>query len=70
MWISTDSGMLLNLDRVTSICVDKLDTSVPWNDGTPLGVFWRGDNMSGVISRHVERHEAEARLAELYHIVD
>jgi hypothetical protein len=66
MWIKTECGTLVNLSRVTKICVEELDTSMIKNEGTPWGIIWYGDGMKGLIARHATQVEAEEALADFY----
>ena len=68
MWIKTESGALVNLDRVTTMEIVELDGSLLWNEGTPWGIVWRGDGMRAVLARYATREEAERGMAELYTI--
>ena len=66
MWIKTECGTLVNLSRVTKICVEELDTSMIKNEETPWGIIWYGDVMKGLIARHATQVEAEEALADFY----
>ena len=66
MWIKTENGAMVNLNRVTVIRVEELDTSFLEYEDTPWGIVWYGDGMKGLIARHVTQVEAEEALADFY----
>ena len=66
LWIKTESGAMVNLDRVTMIHVEELDTSLIQNEDKPWGTVWHTDGMKGLIARHATQVEAEEALADFY----
>ena len=66
MWIKTESGALVNLDRVTRIDVIELNDSLRWNEKSQWGIAWQSDGLSGTLAQYATREEAEKGMAELY----
>ena len=66
MWIKTESGAMVNLDRVTMIHVEELDTSLIQNEDKPWGIVWHSEGMKGIIARYTTQEDAEAALFRLY----
>ena len=66
LWIKTESGAMVNLDRVTMIHVEELDTSLIQNEDKPWGTVWHTDGMNGIIARYTTKEAAENALTALY----
>ena len=66
MWIKTENGAIVNLNRVTVIRVEELDTSLIQNEDKQWGTVWHTDGMKGLIARHATQVEAEEALADFY----
>ena len=66
MWVKTESGAMVNLNRVTVIRVEELDTSFLEYEDTPWGIVWHTDGMRGIIARYATKEDAEKGMTELY----
>ena len=66
MWVKTESGAMVNLNRVTVIRVEELDTSFLEYEDTPWGIVWHAGGMNGIIARYTTKEAAENALTELY----
>ena len=66
MWIKTENGAIVNLNRVTVIRVEELDTSLIQNEDKPWGTVWHTDGMNGIVARYTTKEAAENALTALY----
>ena len=66
MWVKTENGAMVNLNRVTVIRVEELDTSFLEYEETPWGIVWHTDGMRGIIARYATKEKADKGMAELY----
>ena len=66
MWVKTEDGTMINMNRVTVIRVEELDTSFLEYEGTPWGIVWHTAGMSGLIARYATKEKADKGMAELY----
>lgn len=66
MWIKTESGAMVNLNRVMYIHVAELDMSLIENEDRPWGIIWHTDGMNGIIARYTTKEAAENALTALY----
>ena len=66
MWIKTENGAIVNLNRVTVIRVEELDTSLIQNEDKPWGTVWHTDGMNGIVARYATKEAAENALTALY----
>ena len=66
MWIKTESGAMVNLNRVMYIHVAELDMSLIENEDRPWGIIWHADGMNGIVARYTTKDAAENALTALY----